>query len=504
MNGIKRKEYGDYQTPTDFAFLIINYIYSIFKIRPDLIIEPTCGKGNFLKESLNIFPESNLIGIDINQNYINEAKLTINNDKATFYCSNILDFDLSLLKIKSNFQTIIIGNPPWVTNSKLSKLNCNNLPIKKNFKNLKGIEALTGLSNFDICEYIFLKLINFFKNTDTIIALLCKTTVARNVFIEMHRQGINFNFARIVKFDTKKVFNVSVDACLFILRLSSKNEKLQNYEVYDIVNPSFIKDSVRITNNVLISENCNYNFEGKCNFVWRQGVKHDCVNIMELYKKDGYLFNKLNEKVDIEEDLLFPLIKSSSLKKQIINEYSKYIILTQKYIGEDTNYISLKYPKTWKYLKNNEIYFLKRKSSIYNKSKPFSIFGIGNYSFSKYKVGVSGFYKKPIFSLLSSNMSDKPVIMDDTCYFLSFNTYDEAYIIMLALNHFIVQDFIKNISFIDSKRPYSKKILDRIDFIKVFDYLSYKKLKKCEERNNLLPYLSKDTYSKFKKSLKNS
>lgn len=500
MSGIKKKEYGDYQTPPEFALLVLNYINSIFEIKPDIIIEPTCGKGNFLKESLSVFPESKLIGIDINKNYIEEAMLSVDKNIATFYCGNILDFDLSLLNINSNLQTLVVGNPPWVTNSKLSKLNSNNLPIKKNFKNLRGIEALTGLSNFDICEYIFLKLINFFKNTNTIIALLCKTTVARNVFLEMHRQEINFNFARIVKFNTKKVFNVSVGAGLFILRLSSESQKLKNYEVYDISNHSNIKETVKIKNNILITENNNYDFEGKCNFVWRQGVKHDCINIMELYKKNGFLFNKLNEKVDIEEDLLFPLIKSSSLKKQVINEYSKYIILTQKYIGEDTNYIYLKYPKTWKYLKNNEKYFLKRKSSIYIKSKPFSIFGIGDYSFSKYKVGVSGFYKKPIFSLL---LSDKPVIMDDTCYFLSFNTYDEAYITMLALNNFKVQEFLINISFIDSKRPYSKKILDRIDFIKIFDYLSYNEFKKCEESNNLVPYLSKDLYNKFKKSLKN-
>lgn len=210
--------------------------------------------------------------------------MSVNSKKAAFYCDNILDFDLSSLNINSNFQTLIIGNPPWITNSKLSKLNSNNLPVKKNFKNLKGIEALTGLSNFDICEYIFLKLINFFKDSNTIIALLCKTTVARNVFMEMHRQGINFNFARIVKFDAKKIFNVSVDACLFILRLSSRNEKLQNYEVCDISNNSNVKESVKIKNNILISENNNYDFEGKCNFVWRQGVKHDCVNIMELYK----------------------------------------------------------------------------------------------------------------------------------------------------------------------------------------------------------------------------
>ena len=34
-----------------------------------------------------------------------------------------------------------------------------NLPEKENFKRLSGTDAITGASNFDICEYIILKLI---------------------------------------------------------------------------------------------------------------------------------------------------------------------------------------------------------------------------------------------------------------------------------------------------------------------------------------------------------
>ncbi len=44
-----KKEYGDYQTPLLFARKVIEYAISKYDINPELIIEPTCGVGNFIK-----------------------------------------------------------------------------------------------------------------------------------------------------------------------------------------------------------------------------------------------------------------------------------------------------------------------------------------------------------------------------------------------------------------------------------------------------------------------
>ena len=138
----------------------------------------------------------------------------------------------------------------------------------------------------------------------------------------------------------------------------------------------------------------------------------------------------------------------------IITESSKYTIITQKKIKQDTSYIKDDAPKTWKYLNDNRQYFDKRKSSIYNNKPDFSIFGIGEYSFKKYKVAVSGFYKNPIFSLI---YSQKAMMLDDTCYFLSFDDYDTAYVTMLILNSQMVKTFLKNIAFLIPKDPTPKR-----------------------------------------------
>jgi hypothetical protein len=62
------------------------------------------------------------------------------------------------------------------------------------------------------------------------------------------------------------------------------------------------------------------------------------------------------------------------------------LLVTQKYVGENTHHIQENAPKTWSYLQNNADRFKKRKSSIYKNRPEFSIFGVGNYTFAPWKI----------------------------------------------------------------------------------------------------------------------
>lgn len=128
------------------------------------------------------------------------------------------------------------------------------------------------------------------------------------------------------------------------------------------------------------------------------------------------------------------------------------------------------------------------------------MFGVGAYSYEKYKVGVSGFYKKPLFTLLYSE-DGKPVMTDDTSYFICFDRYDAAYIAMLLLNSSKVQDFLIGIAFLDAKRPYTKKVLERIDFDKIVNDLSLDDLRKTEDALALSHYATSSMYEEFRSLL---
>lgn len=490
MIGSKKKEFGDYQTPLEFCIKVCKYLKnSGIVCTPKAIVEPTCGIGNFLFAASIVFQGSNIYGIEIEQQYVRESKEKIPN--ASIILGNI--FEMNLQKICKESNVLIVGNPPWATNSKLMY----NLPQKNNFRGLRGIDAITGSSNFDICEYIILKLIDEYKDTDSTICMLCKTSVARSVILEMARNEIAHQRVEIACINSSKVFGISVAACVLIIQLSSqrKNDGIILCEVKDF-DTNKLLDTLTVSNGIVKSSGAKVCFEGKCQLIWRQGVKHDCSKVMELELNGTELTNKNKEQVHIEDALIFPLIKSSHLKKPIIFEFFNYVIVPQNKPKQDTSYIQDKLPYTWKYLNDHIDSFNKRKSIIYKNSPPFSIFGIGDYSFAPYKVVLSGFYKKPLFSLV---YSEKPVMADDTAYFLAFNNYDTAYCMMLLLNSVKVQNFLLSIAFLDNKRPYTVKLLSRLDLQKCIKEVKYEEICQTENDFQLEKYITVEKYEKFAK-----
>lgn len=497
---IGKREYGDYQTPVYFAEQVCQHLKDHYKIAPSAVVEPTCGVGNFLKSSL-MFHAQEYYGVEINPKHCAQCEERINNDNVRIINSDFFSFSSKAL-IRDKRQILVIGNPPWVTNSTLSSLGSDNLPIKANFKGLKGIDALTGSSNFDICEYIILQLINEYRDTNTIIAMLCKTSVARNVFKEMKRNSITFEYFDVLEFDASKVFGINASACVLVIHLSEKQISPDICNVYDFNSPNTIKSQFGFSKGQFYSNLSSGAeiFDGECCFEWRQGVKHDCSKIMELTLQNGVFINGNKEKVQIEGNIVFPLVKSSMFKAPIIHSFSKYVIVTQKKAREETDHLERELPKTWRYLCENKSLFDERKSSIYRGAPPFSMYGVGDYSYSKYKVGVSGFYKQPLFSVLYSD-DGKPVMTDDTSYFICFDSYDMAYVAMLLLNSEKVQAFLSSIAFLDAKRPYTKKVLERIDFDIITDSLEIGDLLKTEQDLELVNHITSSMYDNFKSLL---
>ena len=498
MNG--KREYGDYQTPIDFAERVCTYLRVNRSCSPSAVVEPTCGTGSFLKSRLS-FDAQEYYGVEINPDYCEVCRSSIDDTRVKIINSDVFSFSLKKL-IKDKRQILVIGNPPWVTNSTLSSLNSANLPNKVNLKGFKGIDAITGASNFDICEFIILQLIQEFRNTNTIISMLCKTTVARNVFKELKRNHIGFSSCDILEFDASKVFGINANACILVVQLSESDVGSKCCDVFDFEHPQIVKSRISYEDNHLQHSYKQEidDFDGHCCFEWRQGVKHDCSKVMELSSVNGSFLNGNGDVVDLEHDLVYPLIKSSMFKAPIIHSFSKYVIVTQKRVREKTDFIKDNLPKTWHYLQENKDLFEKRKSSIYRDAPPFSMFGIGDYSYAKYKVGVSGFYKKPLFSLLYSE-DGKPVMTDDTSYFICFDSYEMAYVAMLILNSERVQNFILSIAFLDSKRPYTKKVLERIDLNRISNSLTIKDLLQTESVLSLPCLISSSMFDLFKQKI---
>lgn len=89
-------------------------------------------------------------------------------------------------------------------------------------------------------------------------------------------------------------------------------------------------------------------------------------------------------------------------------------------------------------------------------------------------------------------------MVDDTSYFLSFDNYSEAYTCMLLLNSERVQNFLLSISFQDAKRPYTKKVLQRLDLNKCVQNIEFDELADVERTFGLPKTITPEMYRSFK------
>lgn len=478
-----RAEYGDFQTNKVLANKVTKHLTKR-DISPEIIIEPTCGKGNFIIASLSNFKAiKKVFGIEIYKPYVWETKFGVidfflsnpNSNKpeiSIIHCS-IFDFDFN--DISKQFPTeklLIIGNPPWVTNSKLGSLSSSNLPKKSNFKNQNGLDAMTGKGNFDIAEYITLMLFDAFQNHNAYLALLVKNTVIKNIVFDQKDKKYRVGEIEKYSIDSKKEFDVSVEASLLYCQLDlNPSTECNEFDFYSLEK----RLSFGWLNNKFVSNITDYNeskeIDGTCPFEWRQGIKHDCSAIMELERVNGHFVNNQSDEIKLEEDLVYGLLKSSDLKNTVIRSTRKHTIITQTKVGQETSYIKQLYPETYFYLTKNLAFFEVRKSSIYKGKPLFSIFGIGDYSFKPFKVAISGLYKTYHFTLVLPQ-NDKPVMLDDTCYFIGFDKIEYAVYALILLNSHKTKEFLKSISFVDAKRIFTKDLLMRLDLFNLSKILS--------------------------------
>ena len=128
------------------------------------------------------------------------------------------------------------------------------------------------------------------------------------------------------------------------------------------------------------------------------------------------------------------------------------MLVTQRTVGEDTVAIADEAPLTWRYLESHANFLDARASSIYRNRPRFSVFGIGEYSFAPWKVAISGFYKSLEFRIVAPK-EGRPVVLDDTCYFLSCGTEEEAEVLAALLNSEAARGFFRSFVFWDAKRP---------------------------------------------------
>ena len=465
-------EFGDFQTPQELADRVCALI-KIDGIPPASLIEPTCGVGNFVFSALEYFPSVKKgIALDINPTYTQMAKKRMgkNKDKIDIQTEDFFKINWNKYVADLPEPILVIGNPPWVTNSHISSIDGSNLPPKSNLHKLNGFDALTGKSNFDISEWMLIKMFDALTDKNATLAILCKLSVARKVLTYAWKNGLDVGESAIYEIDAKEDFDASVEACLLVVRFSPNviSKECLWYPTLDSPQPSRVIGfrNGRVVSDVHLYEKWKHLLsQTEQEYVWRSGIKHDCSKVMELrHIGENRYQNGFGEEVELEQEFIYPLVKSSDLFNE--REPSRWVIVTQKKVGDDTSIIEKTAPKTWAYLKSHQDDLAKRISSIYRNRPPFSVFGIGNYSFSPWKVAISGLYKEPRFRMIGTYLG-KPIVPDDTVNFVSFESAADAKELAGVLNSTSALNFLRAMTFVDAKRPYTVDLLKQLDVHKL-------------------------------------
>ncbi len=468
----QRIEFGDFQTPDNLAMALCKRL-SNMDIQPDVVIEPTCGTGAFVLAAAKAFPEAReILGIDINAEYLAalRRKLTaLPGASVTLEHANFFEIDWRDKLARLSGSLLVIGNFPWVTNATQGAIGGKNLPQKSNFQSHRGLDAITGKANFDISEWMLLEVLDWFQDRSGAIAMLCKTSVARKVLAHIERRGrMAVEDAFLVGIDAKENFDAAVDACLLVIRLAAiRREVSYDYIVYRDLQDfrgKRVGHRMGLAVGDLDAFASTSFLLGQSPQKWRSGIKHDASGVMEFRHTDLGLTNGLGEVANLESTYIYPLMKGSDVASARPEEGRElYVLVTQEYVGEPTERIRELAPATWSYLLGHSRILDGRKSSIYANQPRFSIFGVGDYAFRPWRIAICGLYKVLRFRLVPPR-NGRPVMFDDTVYYLSFDSEDQAYQTLERLNSKPAVQLLSSLIFWDEKRPIKTSILNTIDW----------------------------------------
>ena len=393
--------------------------------------------------------------------------------KTHLECRNFFNMDWDEFFSDKNGRVLVIGNPPWVTNSALGLLGSNNLPEKTNFQGRNGFAAKTGKANFDISEWMLIRLLDALHRRVGCVAMLCKTATARKLLRHAWVNRLNVGRASLHLIDAQKHFRASVGACLLIVHTGIV-ESTATASVYPSLSFDGRITTIGLAGKELVADIDEYlrlrDIDGIPYYTWRSGVKHDAAGIMEFRKENDHFINGRHEECQLENTYLFPLLKSSDVANGRTLP-DRCVLITQRKPSNDTEAIQKRAPKTWAYLMKHASTLDRRGSIIYQKRPRFSVFGVGDYSFAPWKVAVSGLYKNCRFEVVGQQHG-KPIMLDDTCYFIPCSSEKEANFLCKLLNSDVCQRFLKSLVFFDAKRPVTIDVLNRIDLKKIAEHLN--------------------------------
>ena len=387
------------------------------------ILDPACGSGAFLNQAVNFLVlehqfvddiiaeltnsplrlfdtdiailENNIYGVDINEESIEIAKLSLwlrtakqgrklSNLSNNIKCGNSLIDDPAVAGDKAfNWQNefpevfanggfdVVIGNPPYVRIQGLKDAYPELTSFyENNYNSAKG--------NYDIYVLFDEKSIELINNDGIISFIQPHKFLVSDFGVGIRELFSNGKYVdSILHFEENLVFEVTTYTC--ILTLTKKNKQDFNFKhlnpkkinesfEWDKINYSEINNQQWNLNSLNVGSffkkinNANFNLGDFINVFSGIQTSGDSIYIIEGEEKNELIYGhskELNKSVIIEKGIVKPIIKGSDIKRYNVLKSNQYVIFPYQIIDEKVQLINEeeiknKFPYCHDYLKLNE------------------------------------------------------------------------------------------------------------------------------------------------------
>lgn len=514
-----RRQLGEYYTPRGVAELSVGEV-DVRDYESDTFLDPGCGSGIFLatcidakREALedNFGPEGlvdiitdTVYGIDLNPVAVKSAKLSYllsllpvldEADVDELELPVFLTDSLNLTRddaIRFGDRSLelavdhLIGNPPWITWGNLSE-SVRNAWRETYVKQLdllphQGVETRLGHVNDDISVPFIWVCIHHYLNEDGDASFVLKREIVKGPAGRLLRtqrvKSRPVTVRHIHDFNRLRPFgdDVGVHSAIYTLDADAESEFPIAVDSWKKASgkPSFataeaMRDTLKHeetgvvpvekddTSSSWVMEDAENRALGECEHDIRHGVKDDAT---EVYSIDREQLDEL------EHDHIYPYIKSKHVVKYGLFGHALHLVPMKKANEDNETELQNTCPKAYGYLDSNRQALEDRSSTWLDEGTFYNVFGLGEYTWSEYKVVWCRLGFKPHFAVVSTvddeELGEKMVVPGDHFMFISTDNKHEAHFLCGLLNSSIYQKSIRGIAS-EGKSSLSKTVISKLE-----------------------------------------
>lgn len=500
-----RQVLGEFYTPRGLAQLTLTS--PDFDTGGKRICDPACGFGIFLEETIKSLPKANrngsgdgaldppVVGIDLNPIAARGSKLVYANAIAgcydlesvdevhlPVYCGDSLGIIEHHPAPDGDFD-LLVGNPPWVTWGNLDdefKQRFIDRHVDRLGLNPRGgAEARMGHSNDDFSVPFILVAIDRYLNRDGEARFLLKRDLIQqasgNLLRRLSSGSRPLSVKHIHDFPDSDPFDgVGSDTAVFAFRADRENtfpitrthwSPRNNSATFESIEA--LEDTFESSESPLIEVGETQSFWlpkdesrpalGTCEHDIRHGIKDDAQSVYSVTPE---------EIEGLDDELVYPYINSRHVSQFGITDH-EYRVVPVREAGEQNNEVlQNRYPATYEYLLEHREELEERSSSWFDDGEFYDVFGVGDYTWSDYKVVWCRLGFKPQFAVVDSVadpvLGEKQVIPGDHFLFIPTDTRDEAHFLCALLNSTPYQQTLQSLAS-RGKATLSKGVIEQLE-----------------------------------------